>query len=58
LQSYRKALIVFAVKRAWFAKSFNKNNGKCRLLIIGSQVRALVRTIQSPQTGRFRYDAE
>jgi hypothetical protein len=36
-------LIVFAVKRVWFVKSLNKNNDKSRLLIIGSQVRALVR---------------
>src|ERR1700730_3600521 len=42
LQSYRNALILFAVKRAWFAKTINKNNDKSRLLIIGSQVRALV----------------
>jgi hypothetical protein len=36
-------LIVFAFKCAWFGKTINKNNDKSRLLIIGSQVRALVR---------------
>jgi hypothetical protein len=39
----RNALIVFAVKDAWFEKNLNEYNDKSRLLIIGSQVRALVR---------------
>jgi hypothetical protein len=39
----RNPLIVFAVERVWFVKSLNKNNDKSRFLIIGSQVRALVR---------------
>jgi hypothetical protein len=43
LQSFDNALISFEVKRAWFVRIFNRNSDKSRLLIIGSQVRALVR---------------
>jgi hypothetical protein len=39
----RNALTSFAGNCAWFEKSLNEYNDKSRLLIIGSQVRALVR---------------